>query len=278
MESSDPMKQLISGILIDEKLEKDFNLDKRKFSRNMEWSLFSNMLNTGATVDSNVIFSEKSSLPRSVNLNLTMHMFGHSLNMVEVGGRAEGLEMILQQVFASEGNEDHHQQHHHQQQQRPQGGIFDDINVLDGRFADGHPPHPKGSLYVKVFGNEVRYQDFHEIDLDSVMSMYNYADYLNMLTTEQDYELTKSSVILDAEIIRATISGFPLRLSAEGAYSMNLKTNGKVDLMSWMLNPKKIDIYGSIEPRLVSISCFLFCASSTVVLFHSFPTKKKYFA
>ena len=51
-------------ILEDETLKKEFNMDKRKYSRNYELSLFSEKFGTGAMAESNVIFSSSSFLPR----------------------------------------------------------------------------------------------------------------------------------------------------------------------------------------------------------------------
>ena len=78
-------------------------MDKRKFSRNIEWSAFSEVANVGGTLESNLIWSPKSFLPRSANLNLTVDMFGESVNLLEIGGRAEGLDYLLETIFGPNG-------------------------------------------------------------------------------------------------------------------------------------------------------------------------------
>ena len=103
METSNPHKQRIRSILEDEILKKEFDLDKRKFSRNYEGSLFWDKINTGASVESNVIWSSKSFIPRSAMTNLTVDLFGHSINIFEVGGRVEGLEYFLESYFGPNG-------------------------------------------------------------------------------------------------------------------------------------------------------------------------------
>ena len=99
METSDPHMQDIRNIVHDEELKKEFKLDQRKFSRNYEGSFFLDSINTGAKVDSNVIFSQKSFIPRSANLNLTIDLFGHAINFLEFGGRVQGMEKILENFF-----------------------------------------------------------------------------------------------------------------------------------------------------------------------------------
>ena len=103
METSDRHKQYVREILEDQNLQKEFNLDKRKFSRNYEGSFFLEKLNTGAKVEGDLIWSQKSFLPRSAMLNLTVDLFGHSVNFLELGGRAEGLEFFVESFFGPNG-------------------------------------------------------------------------------------------------------------------------------------------------------------------------------
>ena len=103
METSDPLKQEIRAIIEDDILSKDFNMDQRKFSRNYEGSVFWESLNAGAGYESNLIWSPTSFLPRSAMLNLTVDMFGKSVNLLEVGGRMEGIEQYLEKFFGPQG-------------------------------------------------------------------------------------------------------------------------------------------------------------------------------
>lgn len=103
METSDPHKQAIRAILEDETLQKEFNIDKRKYSKNYEGSLFIEKINTGATVEGDLIWSSKSFIPRAGMFNLTVDLFGNAVNLLEVGGRVEGLEYFLESYFGPNG-------------------------------------------------------------------------------------------------------------------------------------------------------------------------------
>ena len=121
METAAPLKQEIRSIVDSETLKKDFNMDKRKFSRNIEWSAFSQTINTGAQLESNLIWSSQSYIPRSAMVNLTIDMFGQSVNLIEMGGRVEGLEKYLESVFLKEDNT----------VKTPKSDIFDNDNLAN---------------------------------------------------------------------------------------------------------------------------------------------------
>lgn len=102
-ETSIRHKQEIKGLLRSLKLRKQFDLDKRKYSRNYEKSIFLQQFNAGASFDANLIWSTSSFVPRSVSANLTVDLFGHSVNILEVGGRLEGLDYFLEFFLGPSG-------------------------------------------------------------------------------------------------------------------------------------------------------------------------------
>ena len=102
LEASSPHKQAVRAILEDAKLSSNFRAASLKSSRNLEASFFLERLNTGATLESNVIWSQDS-FPRSASLNLTVDLFGSSLNLLEAGGRLEGLNYLLETYLGPYG-------------------------------------------------------------------------------------------------------------------------------------------------------------------------------
>lgn len=82
--SANPDKESAKAQLSNIKTHKRFPNDLRKFSRNFEISTLVDLLNIGASAESNIIFSQKSFVPRSASLNLTTDVFGHSVNLFEV--------------------------------------------------------------------------------------------------------------------------------------------------------------------------------------------------
>lgn len=88
-------------MLQDIQMKKLFDLNPLKFSRNYEKSAFLRMINSGLQAESDVIWSTESPLPRSVSANLTFDLFGHSVNLLEIGGRLEGVDYLIETLQAN---------------------------------------------------------------------------------------------------------------------------------------------------------------------------------
>ena len=89
-ETNDPTKSYMKSLLYNVDLADKFNTDMSKFSRYFEKTMFSESMNTGATVDANVVFTPDSYMPKSGMFNLTVDLFGEAFNLLEIGGRVEG--------------------------------------------------------------------------------------------------------------------------------------------------------------------------------------------
>ncbi|PSN46736.1 Apolipophorin [Blattella germanica] len=81
--SANPSKEKQKAVFGEIRTTKRFPIDFRKFSNNFEFSYLLGGANVGTTVESNVIYSQNSFLPRATTLNLTTEFFGHSVNLLE---------------------------------------------------------------------------------------------------------------------------------------------------------------------------------------------------
>ncbi|CAD5111637.1 DgyrCDS929 [Dimorphilus gyrociliatus] len=230
-ETSDIFKSDIRRIVENQELKKNFDMDKRKFSRNIEISRYLEMLNLGAKAESNVIFSTQSFVPRSASLNLTVDMFGSSINLLEVGGRVQGVEDVLEKYLSK-------------RKEMP----ADDNSVmkyLDGKFGQ-QKERMQASAFARVFGNEIYYTDVHDWNFPST----NRASYMEMFQNMADgssaMDFTKSVQFLDLEMSIPTHMGLPLKLKLTASSTMNLKAQGKADFRSLFMG--QLDINGQLRP------------------------------
>lgn len=107
----------------------------------------------------------------------------------------------------------------------------------------------RGSLYMRVFGNELRYMNFKGIDSMISKESFNFIDMLMKLTKDNDYTFSQSSMFMHSSIIIPTSAGFPMNLSVNGTATIDLKASGKMDIMKLTTNPPSLDINGIIQPR-----------------------------
>ena len=105
------------------------------------------------------------------------------------------------------------------------------------------------SYYIRIFGNEIRYDDFHGFDIDTIKEKFNYLQWLIELAKEHEIDATKSIQFLDSSLVVPTVVGLPLKLSVDGTAVMDVKIRGKLDLRNIGAAPRSLDIDGSIRPR-----------------------------
>ena len=103
----------------------------------------------------------------------------------------------------------------------------------------------KAAMYMRVFGNELRYMNIQ--GLDGLLSgpNLNILEMVTQLSKDSDYTMTHSMMFLDSSMIIPTGSGFPMNLTVNGTATMDLKLKGKMDFKSL----PTVDIDGLIQPR-----------------------------
>ncbi|XP_070194611.1 uncharacterized protein [Littorina saxatilis] len=223
-ETSSPLKQEVKQMLQDIQMKKLFDLNPLKFSRNYEKSAFLRMINSGLQAESDVIWSAESPLPRSVSANLTFDLFGHSVNLLEIGGRLEGVDYLIETL---------------------QANIFGDGK---DKSAKKNVDELKGSGFARVFGNELAYSRFQGMDSLTSGKTFNLLDFLINLSENHDYTFTQSIQFLDSSITVPTISGLPLTLSVNGTAVVDIKASGSMDLRKVSKSPRSLSVNGEIRP------------------------------
>jgi hypothetical protein len=122
--------------------------------------------------------------------------------------------------------------------------------ALNYYFQFGNPMEElKGSMYMRIFGNELQYINSDDIKTLLDGKNFNILDFIINLSKEQDYSFTQSFMFLDTSVVIPTISGFPLNISIDGSATINLQASGKMDLRQFSSNPRSVSIDGKIKPR-----------------------------
>lgn len=274
-ETESPLKQEIKEIVDDLHFPHKFHLNPRLTSRNIEASSFHEGTNIGGTVDANIIYTPDSILPRSAMINVTVDAFGSSVDLIELNVRGENFEQTLEKYFGPSGKfatqttkellsqlrnrwrgiaagidetskDDEHSKHRRALPYKPQK-----LKDLQNKAAIAPATTPEGSYSVKVFGNELRWRNFHDIDdIYDKDDPYNLKDIFNQMAKHKEFDVARNWMFLDSTFSFPTSSGFPLKYDLNGTFSAGLKMNSHFDIRDMFLKPRRVDIKSLIEPSM----------------------------
>jgi hypothetical protein len=269
--SADPNKAEAKRHLGHIKSRTKFPEDFRKFSFNNELSYNVGGIGVGSSAESNVIYSQNSFVPRSVNLNLTTELFGRSFNFLELNTRLENLDRLLEHYFGPKG--------HWMQEDLVEKGSDKILNIfgyvkekvnklrdkrevkqgeLDKFAKDVKLRNSEVDqqfdfdLSVKLFGVELAYLNY---DSDPALSLEhiidkifdNVEDRINKMKIF-DYNVQNHMQFLDVEVVYPTNLGMALSLNVIGTSVVHVKTYGRIDIPAIIKNPDNADVYFGLEP------------------------------
>ena len=213
-----------------EALQSKWNTDPRKFSRNLEFSHFTNEFRVGGTIDSNIIFSEKSYIPRSAMLNLTANIFGEDINFLEFGARVEGFEDTVEQIFGPDGYFREDSVLKFIKSLRPKRDISNAEAFHELFGAEVKVVEPRGNMYMRLFGKDLYYNSFQGLSNLMSNTVMKPMDFIGFNLGENKMNFSKSSMFLDGSIIVPTIVGMPMNLTVNGTNTVNLQTETFLDV------------------------------------------------
>ena len=233
-------KLFVKRIIGSDSLQNKWRSDVRKFSRNIEVSHFFNEYKIGGTLEGNIIFSEKSYIPRSVMLNLTMSLFGENVNIFEIGGRTEDFENFVEELFGPNGYFKDDTLHNFLKTFSSRTKRSNNEVNFDKFESHVKINKPKGFLYLRYFGKDVRFESFSGIPLKLSKVLKNPMNLLGLTFENNRFNFEKSSLFLDGSIIVPTVAGLPLNMTAKGSRSVNLKSFTKVNLKEFLSKRKAL--------------------------------------
>ncbi|XP_038219067.1 apolipophorins [Zerene cesonia] len=264
--SANPDKQLARqhyGLI---RTPSKFNVDDRKYSFFREFSYNVDALGAGGTVEEAIIYSQDSFLPRSATYNLTAEIFGHNINVFEIGGRQGNLDRVIEHFIGPRGMF---------RTQKPQE-IYDNLykraeetfQKVDGNLrgrrsikseVDNFDKNVKAEsvpynneldldVYLKLFGTDAVFLslgddkgfDFNK-GLDQVLKIIS--DGINKVKHFQQ-EIRAHLLFLDAELAYPTATGLPIKLDVVGSATGRVDLSTNVDIRQILRSPQnaKVDI------------------------------------
>ncbi|KAF5283201.1 hypothetical protein FQA39_LY17393 [Lamprigera yunnana] len=261
--SVNPDKEHAKHVLGQINTNKRFPFDFRKYSFNNEYSGSLNSYGASGVIESNVIYSQDSFLPVSTDINVTAEVFGATYNFLELSLRQENLGHLLEHYFGPLGvlntasTEDlvntgrssiEKLTKHFQQRLSKTRGKRDvskaEIDSIGKQVQIKTHELNKDldiDFCVKMFGSERAFLSINDqtqnFSPDTVIDQIFDAldDGINKIKNLEK-SIQSNFIFLDAEFSYPTSLGFPLKVSAEGSSSVQLKIASKVDIRALLNN------------------------------------------
>lgn len=238
--SASPTRVEIQSLLTDRDIGNKFNSDVRKFSRSYENSFFSEEYDVGMSYQTNLIFSPKSYVPRTLTFNVTTDLLGQSVNLFEITARMEGLEYYAENLFGPDGIYSNEQISSHLQNfLRRFRSTSENENYWDGvkrlpNIIDNNFDHPKISLGYKIFGNELMFTTLDgDKQVRAALANFNPLQKIREFLAMQEILYEKTGMFLDSSYVVPMGSGLPIRLDLAGSAACYFK-------ISKMLNDARL--------------------------------------
>ncbi|XP_046401094.1 apolipophorins-like [Ischnura elegans] len=289
--SSNPDKAQAKHYLGGIRPKKRYPFDPTKFSRAYESSYSMDGLNLATSAEGNVIFSQKSFVPRSASLNLTTSLFGHNFNLFEVGVRAENVDLLLESLLGPRGYFKTHKpkeimdevkhdfeeaMEHIEKRARairtrgmhvPRHVFRKKVDALGKKVGHSvdHDDHSLDvDIHMKLFGSEVGWANYHgtlpKMPFKSgIDKFFDHVD--DGINKTKDYKLDVSPnlAIFDCQLVYPTGAGFSLILDASAYSSVYLKVESQGDILALMRYPGNSKFHMKLLPSAsVEISGAMF--------------------
>lgn len=236
----------LNNIVANKKFPRDF----RQYSFNQELSYAVDTLGIGASVDTDIIYSTKSFLPRSARSNVTGALFGNDFNILELNGRQENLDSLLEHVLGPKGtlrttDKEDWLNTLAKTTKRERRGLREDTEAIGKKVNLGNEANRDVDfdLSIKFFGTELyflslgNYLPLNEKDFKKRVSKWLHEQTASLKKgVSLHYE--NHALFLDSSLAYPTGAGLPLKFTAQGAGVVRLEASGDIDLDEFTKNPK----------------------------------------
>lgn len=256
LESSSPTRIEIQSLLTDRDLGDKFNSDARKYSRNYETSFFSEEYNVGGTIQFNVVFSAKSYVPRTLTMNMSLDLFGESVNVLESSVRLEGMEHYAEKFFGPNGPLANEKMSKYMtgflrslRSIPDTNNLWDGVkklpNVIDNNFND-----PRITYSYKIFGNELEFRVLKGVnDIAMNLAALDPWNKMKKILSGKEIRYENTAMFLDVKYIVPSTVGLPVRLDISGSAACNFKLSGMLETGNFAAK-NEINLVGNIAPSV----------------------------
>lgn len=250
--STDPKRETARAHFRNLRTNKKFPFDPRRYSFNREVSYAIDSFGLGSAVDSSVIYSQQSFLPRSLRLNVTGNFFGSAFNMIELSARQENMESIIEHYFGPRGviRRMSKQQLYDaiknevSEMSRQKRALPGDLAAFDKtvKLSADYNRDSDLDFSVKVFGSELYFLSMNQNIPSTPGELFKllakeFSKGVDSLKNFK-YNFENHALWMDSEIVYPTALGLPFKFSGTGASAVKVDVSGSIDLKQIFENPQ----------------------------------------
>lgn len=258
--SADPHRESLKHYFGNIRPSYKFPNDIRKYSFNREFSYAIDSLGVGASVDLDVIYSQKSFLPRSGRFNVTGEVFGNAFNVLEFNVRQENFEQVLEHYFGPKGElkstslqelvnnvittyNSVVEKSKSRFDRRKRGVSRDEVNNFQSsvQLSNEVFSDVEIDLSAKLFGTELYFlslsNEIPNTPKELVDKLFKVLD--TGIKNAKDFNRVYEHhvLFLDADLVYPVGVGVPLKLGVQGAATSRLEAGAKVDFKTFKNTP-----------------------------------------
>ncbi|XP_044534269.1 uncharacterized protein LOC123249339 [Gracilinanus agilis] len=248
LETDDPLKRSLRDSLPDDILSQEFEAETWKHSSYSDVTFHSASSSMGANLEAILLFSPASFLPQSIMANLTIHVMGHAINILELGLRVENAEKLASRWFGRKQAMAAFWDDEEKGETRPDT----DVDLADGvnemKSGAGCPGGGQMKelqekvtqrwgkrrdlwcgLSLKIFGNELSFVDCGAVRSHMKRYSLNLAELTVKLLKGQEVQINRRLSLATEELSFPTVSGLPMQVALNASAAINIRIRGTVD-------------------------------------------------
>ncbi|KRX40698.1 Vitellogenin, partial [Trichinella murrelli] len=258
--SESPSREALHRLLMFESVKPKFDKDFYRFSHFHHFSTFSKRENVGFDFEHAVLFAPDEYMPKQAFLNFTIHMYGQSMNLLEIGGRADGLDLFVEDLFGPNGYfsnpEGYYFMGNKEVYKNPSirklhDHVHKQLNIK--KRADF-------SIYARIFGDEIMHYKTRDIDiLDDIRNNANVETLMSSIAKVHQLNFQRNVMFLEWKHVIPTATGLPVYFTVAGVANVNLTFSGKMNILGLFGNHGNLDmnahLRGGVAVQIFSSAC-----------------------
>jgi hypothetical protein len=201
------LSSVLNTVLNYPEVRDHFSVNFKELSWNNYRHVYSVMRDSSFEIETSVIYTPKTFIPRSVKLNMTMSMFGMSVNFLEANLRLEGLDETFKAFIIDNLRSE---QFLKRIMQKPEE-LIELLNIVADKLRYVEES-PKVTFGLRVYGSQVFYSK-----LDSTEEMKNLTDYFRspLDNLYRQMMIIKNVMLWDSRIKQPLMNGFEFDTSLD---------------------------------------------------------------